>query len=379
MMFRRLPTALLACVPACLFTPVLFSFPPAAEPPGPAPAPSAVPDYKPEQGPFDVGTVESLTLRDAARSKDLDVLVRYPKPRAGDAPGPYPLVIFSHGAGGSKAAFPDLTRAWASHGYVVVLPTHSDSILQRRRDGKDTPAITTEQGRRDLFRQVDLNDRVADVKFILDSIGTLESRIDALRNADGSGRIDRTRLAMAGHSAGAFTTQLAVGVRARGLMVGGKRSLELRSVADDRLRCGLIISGQGTASPLLDASSWDRLSVPILAVSGSLDTSPPQMGSETPETRTHPFVHSRGTAKGGPPAYLLFIDGATHSSYGGRATSSLLGEKPTTDVKLIQRAVLDATLAMLDAYVRDDAVARDYLAGDRVASVIPGKVRWERK
>ncbi|MBL8991012.1 MAG: hypothetical protein JNJ48_05460 [Phycisphaerae bacterium] len=372
---RSLPTALLAC----LLAPGSFLCSATAQPPGPAPSPAPSPNYKPEAGGFDVGTVETLTLRDDRRSKDLEVLVRFPRAKAGSPAGPFPMVIFSHGAGGSKAAFPELTRAWASHGYVVVLPTHSDSILQRRRDGKDTPAITTEQGRRDLRGQVDLNDRVADVKFILDSIEAIESRIDGLRNADGTGRIDRSRLAMAGHSAGAFTTQLAVGVRARGLMIEGRRSLELRSIADERLRCGLIISGQGTASPMLDASSWDRLAVPILAVSGSLDTSPPQMGNETPESRTHPFVHSRGTAKGGPPAYLLYIEGATHSSYGGRATSSLLGEKPTTDVKLIQRAVLDATLAMLDAHLRDDAGARDYLAGDRLASVIPGKVRWERK
>ena len=72
----------------------------------------------------------------------------------------------------SREAFAELTAHWASHGYVVVLPTHSDSIQLRRRSGQNLSAL-----RRDLEslrRDVNPLDRLADVVFLLDAIGALE-------------------------------------------------------------------------------------------------------------------------------------------------------------------------------------------------------------
>lgn len=345
------------------------------EPPGPGvPANAALGEtgYKLAQGPYEVGMVETLVLHDGKRNKDLEVLVRFPKAKGQDT-GPWPIVVFSHGAGGSKRAFPELTAHWASHGYVVIAPTHSDSISQRVRDGKDAPRILDPEGRAALRGDVNPADRVADVKLILDMLDEVEAKVEGLRGPDGKGRIDRTRAAMAGHSAGALTTQWAIGIKGLGSRVG------IGPTADPRFKCGLVISGQGVTGGRFNADSWSEIMVPILVITGSLDTSPPQMGNETPETRQHPFVYSRGTAKGGPPAYLLFIEGATHSSYAGKATSRTLGEKPTTDVEQIQKAVASATLATLDAHVKADEAARAFLTSERMKDVIPGKVRWEHK
>ena len=91
--------------------------------------------YKVEPGPWKVAS-EDLVLRDERRQKDLEITVRYPVVDA-NAADRFPLVVFSHGAGGSRATFPDLTAHWASHGYIVVLPTHADSIELRRRKGED--------------------------------------------------------------------------------------------------------------------------------------------------------------------------------------------------------------------------------------------------
>jgi predicted dienelactone hydrolase len=84
--------------------------------------------YKVDAGPWKVAS-EDLVLRDERRQKDLEITVRYPVVDA-NAAGRFPLVVFSHGAGGSRAAFPDLTAHWASHGYIVVLPTHSAARRQ---------------------------------------------------------------------------------------------------------------------------------------------------------------------------------------------------------------------------------------------------------
>ena len=105
-------------------------------PPAPVQAPAhAEPGYKTAPGPYEVGVIDKLVLRDDAREKDLEMTVRYPKiahMQGQEGTTIFPLVIFSHGAGGSRGVFPELTTHWASHGYVVIAPTHSDSIAQRR-------------------------------------------------------------------------------------------------------------------------------------------------------------------------------------------------------------------------------------------------------
>jgi predicted dienelactone hydrolase len=93
--------------------------------------------YKLEAGPYEPMSLP-LVLHDAARNKDLQVMVRFPKVKAGsELPKTLPMVVFSHGMGGSRDAFGDLTAHWASHGYIVVLPTHDDSVKLQREQGKD--------------------------------------------------------------------------------------------------------------------------------------------------------------------------------------------------------------------------------------------------
>lgn len=320
-----------------------------------------------------------VTLHDDRRDKDIELRVRIPRPPEGK-PAPaegWPLVMFSHGAGGSRDAFPDLLEFWGSHGYATIAITHEDSLLLQRRKGRGRPLreLATEKGRRELRNSVDLGGRVADCSFVLDHL----DEVCAAAAKDGGDRlaIDRTRLAMAGHSAGAFTTQLVAGVKVRAMAVG-QRGLGFTSVADDRFKAAIIISGQGTTSMILGPEAWSEVKVPIFVVGGSLDRSPPGMGPETPESRRHPFEYSRGTDKGGPPAYLLFIEGATHSSYSGRG-GGVLGEKATTDVGQIGEAVCSGTTLFLDAHVKNDAEAEKQLRSGRMKDSIPGKVTFERK
>src|SRR5436305_6724380 len=77
-----------------------------------------------------VQVVKDVVLHDAARKKDLHLTVVYP-----DAPGKFPVIVFSHGAGGSQDGYQYLTRYWASYGYVVVQPSHADSIALHRAAG----------------------------------------------------------------------------------------------------------------------------------------------------------------------------------------------------------------------------------------------------
>ncbi len=335
----------------------------------PAAAPPEAQDdgsYHLADGPYTVAVVERFKLRDEARDKTLEMTIRAPAGlKDGDR---VPVVVFSHGAGGNADAFPDLSRHWASRGYVVIHPTHSDSVRLRREQGERINAREEMSG--GIVRRVDLRDRIADVSFILDSLGEIEGKVPGLKDADGNGRIDREKVGAAGHSAGAFTTQLAAGVKARGARLGIRGGAV--AIGDSRIKAAVVISGQGTTSPLLTEESWKDLTLPMLTIAGSKDVS--RVSNETPESRRHPFE------KAGPgDKYLVFIEGATHSSYGGKGVGMLLDGEAPDHLDLIVQTVSSSTTAFLDWYLKGDAAAKAYLEGDGLMRFGKGLVEYKRK
>lgn len=311
-----------------------------------------------------------LVLRDDARRKDLEVTVRFPVVGSG-ADTLFPLVVFSHGAGGSKAAFAALTTHWATHGYVVVLPTHSDSIELRRRHGEDLSRLAVSLD--SLLTDVKPLDRLSDIRFLLDSLGVIEQQVPALRTAAGAGRIDRGRIGMAGHSAGALTTQMAVGVKLRPLLPGSDPDA-LRSLGDSRIGAAILISGQGTTNRMFTDRSWSDLDKPMLVITGSRDVA--AIGKETPASRREPFDKAKPGGK-----YLVFIEGATHSSYQGRGAALALDPSVPTgaELEMITGVTSAATLAFLDAHLKNDGAARAYLQSDALVAFSGTKATLERK
>ena len=69
--------------------------------------------YKSAPGPFAVETVR-YDWHDAKRDRDVPVKIYYPK----SGEGPFPVIVFSHGLGGSREGYAYLGDHWASHGYV---------------------------------------------------------------------------------------------------------------------------------------------------------------------------------------------------------------------------------------------------------------------
>lgn len=316
--------------------------------------------YELNPGPFPTVT-KTHALKGGKGVAELPLRIRYPR----DVRYPVPLVIFSHGMGGSYDAFASLTDHWASQGYVVILPMHADSVRRQRRGDE---LLRDPRGYR---RRVDPEGRLADVRRILDSLDEIESAVTGLRLHDGRGLIDRARIAISGHSAGALTAQMAIGAKVR-----TRLSPRLQNLGDARLAAAILISGQGTTTRMFTDESWSELRKPLLVITGSLDTS--RASDETPESRRHPYEYAPAGDK-----YLLFIEGATHSSYQGsdrqaRTTNRLLGEAPAIDLEVIDGAVKSQTLAFLDAYLKRDERARDYLSRDGVKQLSP-KVHAEHK
>lgn len=319
--------------------------------------------YKLDDGPFAVGSEDDFEIYDKARDKKLQMTIRYPKavPQARKLP----LIIFSHGAGGSSDAFSELSEHWAGHGYVVIHPTHSDSLKLRRKSGEDLSALRADPDQ--LRRNVNIVDRIADIRLILDSLEKIEAKFAPLKRGE-EGRIDRAHMAIAGHSAGAYTAQVALGAKIRTLRPGAAG----QKLAEDRFRAGIIISGQGLTNRTFQRDSWSEMKKPMMVFAGSLDVA--AIGNETPESRRHPYEFA-------PPGnkYLVYIAGATHGSYQGKSLSRLLNEKPTTDIRLIADTVSSATLAFLDCYLGKVNDGCEYLQAEKLVKLSGGAVEYKKK
>ena len=311
-------------------------------------------------GPYSVVTVPELVLR-KRDGANVSVLIRAPRVQA-DRDRQRPMVVFSHGAGGDCRAFSDLCTYWASLGYIVVNPTHADSVRLRREHGETLRL--GEDIRTQVVRGVNLMDRAADIQKVLNSAESIEA---ALRRQETQAAINPKQLALAGHSAGALTTQLMAGVR---FYLPGRRAP--LSMPEARFSAYILISGQGLSRPAFRKDSWKDITRPMMVIAGSDDRSP--VNDETPEGRTHPYRYAPAGGK-----YLVFIQGATHSSYAGKRTSALLGDTPSASITYITQVVASCTAAFLDAHLLSDRAAHQWLQSSKPSRIPGGQLEYAHK
>src|SRR5262245_18365646 len=234
--------------------------------------------YKAALGPHKVQSIARLVLNDSDRTKQIQLRIHYP-----DARGPFPLIVWSHGAGGSKDNYLTIMEHWASYGYVTIQPTHIDS---RSLAAKPSDPVS--------FR--DWQSRPADISFILNSLAQIEAAEPALKGLSASKRIG-----VGGHSYGAHTAQLIGGARA--FPIGGEKSFEV-----SRITAVMLLSGQGPGE-MLTEKSWSNFKKPMFVMSGSADG--PTRTGQPAEWRKKPYELS-------PPGdkHLGRVYGLDHG-YGG--------------------------------------------------------------
>lgn len=167
--------------------------------------------------------------QDASRGRAVPVRLRLPRSALREQP--VPLVVFSHGIGGSREGYSYLGGHWASQGLASL---HVQHVGSDRSLWFGNPLALAAR-LQDAARESEAIARVGDLRFALDRL---------LGSGEGE-RIDAGRIAAAGHSYGANTTLLAVGARVE----RQGRLLELR---DARLKAAIVLSAPpfyGEASP----------------------------------------------------------------------------------------------------------------------------------
>lgn len=127
-----------------------------------------------------------------------------------------PLLVFSHGLGGTRNQNAVQAEHLASHGYVVMSTDHAyDSYLTIFEDGTTADFRSGADG--DLspeefwaFRTPQLQTRTADVRFMLDYIADLQKGGDRFWQ-----QVDATHVGVFGHSYGGATSIMAASEDAR--------------------------------------------------------------------------------------------------------------------------------------------------------------------
>ena len=123
-------------------------------------------------GSLSVATVE-YDWHDAARNRDVPVKIYYPSTNT----VPCPVIVFSHGLGGSREGYAYMGRHWASHGYVSVHPTHIGSDTSVLNESK-TPFEAMQTAAADPQNAIN---RPKDVSFVIDRLTAMNTSDRAQR------------------------------------------------------------------------------------------------------------------------------------------------------------------------------------------------------
>lgn len=307
-------------------------------------------NYTADDGPHKVATLSEVWT-DSVRDREVPVKIYYPE----DAAGPFPVIVFSHGLGGSRNGYEYLGRHWASYGYVSVHLQHKGSD-DKVWKGKLRPMESLKEAVKDPSNSAN---RPLDVRFAVDQLEKLGRETSSLKD-----KLDMKRLGIAGHSYGAWTT-LAIA----GEQVGRSDSKDSKYY-DPRFKAAIAMSAPAPAMKQKDRldRAFEGVKIPVFHMTGTLDDSP--IGDTTAAQRRIPFDHISGGDQ-----YLVIFNGGDHMIFSGRGLMPGNFRKDAT----FQNYILTASTAFWDAYLKDNAQAKSWLSDGDFEKSLGKEGSFEKK
>ncbi|MEU0927793.1 alpha/beta hydrolase family protein [Streptomyces malaysiensis] len=256
-----------------------------------------------------------------APDRAVDLQLRVSAPVTGSD---LPVILLSHGQGysnhlSSLNGYAPLANFWAAHGFVVIQPTHLSSRTLSL--DPDTPGAP-----------LHWRSRAEDMKRVLDQLDVIEAAVPQLL-----GRVDRGKVAVAGHSMGGHTASLLLGARLTDPADGTEVDL-----VEPRITAGVLLAAPGRGGDALTESTaqnfpfflttdFSKMTTPTLVVAGDKDTSP-GLTVRGAEWHTDPYALSPG------PKSLLTLFDAEHGLGGvsGYDVAETTDENPER-VSVVQR------------------------------------------
>jgi predicted dienelactone hydrolase len=282
---------------------------------------------------------------DAARRRRVPVRIRQP-----GGTGPVPVVILSHGLGGSRDGLGYLGIALVEAGFLVIHVQHlgTDTAVWR---GQAQPVLAMAAAVLDIRHAMD---RLHDIAFVLDRLQQPPATLAT--------RPDLSRIAIAGHSYGAWTVTHMLGERLPPFGLAALGLLDANPgprLPDPRLRAGVALS---PVPPLgiRAADAFDRVVAPILHITGTRDHG--VVEAADPKERQIPY---RSIAA---PGVLAVLDGATHAAFAGEKLAGSRFDDPTYQPRTARLAVLFLRATLLGDGIAAALVQRGAMLspGDRI-------------
>jgi predicted dienelactone hydrolase len=303
-------------------------------------------DYDPLAATDEKPNTLELVVADAKGKRELPILVYLPKQRK-----PAPVVLFSHGLGGSRHGNAYLGKHWSGRGYVAVFLQHpgSDDSVWKGQPLAERMAALRKAADAENFLL-----RTQDVKAVLDA---LEQWNNDARHALAN-RLDLDRFGMSGHSFGAVTTQA----------VSGQSFPLGKSYTDSRIKAAVLMSPSPPRAGGNAEKAFAAVRMPWLLLTGTHDGSP--IGNIEAQDRLLVFPALPNGDK-----YELVLNDAEHSAF---SDTRLPGDKLRRNPNH-HNVVLALTTAFWDAYLRDDVDAKAWLQGPQVKSLLESGDRWQTK
>jgi dienelactone hydrolase len=245
---------------------------------------------------------------------------------------PVPLVVFSHGIGGSREGYSYIGKHLAANGIAALHVQHVGSdrslwvgnplhmVIRLQEAAKDKEAIA----------------RTQDVRFALNQV---------LASTEFKSRLDATRISAAGHSYGANTVLLLAGARVQ-------RDSQVLDLADPRISSAVIISvppfyGLGDPQAIVGG-----ISVPSLHITAQRDEINIPGFYSAAKDRVAIFEATSSTQSPAAKTLAVFSDGS-HNIFTDR-----LGTGGQVLNPLVKKATRDLILAFLrqQFYADDRAI-----------------------
>jgi predicted dienelactone hydrolase len=267
---------------------------------------------------------------DASRDRTIPYKLYVP-----DGDGPFPVVVHSHGLGGSREGSTYILEKVAAAGFVVVALQHpgSDTAILERSDVRQARGglgLATTLG--EAARQ-----RYGDVPFAVRQIDAMQTTAGPAR-----GKLDLTRIGMSGHSFGALSTLVAAGQTVPRAAAGGWR--------EPRLRAAIVYSPNKPMAG--DArTALAGVAIPMLHFTGTEDRTRFDL-EQTPWERTAAFQ-----AIDRADQFLIVLAGGDHMIFNGQRPT----ESPAPEAQ--RRLIVDETVRFWRAYLADDREALEALCG----------------
>jgi hypothetical protein len=287
------------------------------------------------------------SLTDGSRgNRAINLKMYYP---GNEALRALPIIVWSHGLGGSIDGAAFISRYMAANGYIVLHVQHpgTDSSLWEGKTGHAWDII-----RATPIPRSDTIARFVDVPFVLDNLSDwlAQNYPHVLVQAD------MGNIAMSGHSLGSLTTQVLLGQR----FFDGDGLLQ--DYSDPRFKCGILYSPipEFRITGDLPFDIYCTIKRPLFHMTGTDDSSPVE-GFEY-QRRLEVYDNSPSER------YMLILNDGDHMIYNG--SRGKLGQNPNRE--LHETIVKMASLAYWEAQLKGDKVAQEWLTGGGFATYLNG-------